>query len=92
MVTVRAGDRHQARRAAALHCRRAEHIFTQAQPDPQRQEVLTLAPQPSTLKLPSAVLRLGQSRAGPKQESPGADSRGTYCSSLEFTGMEVVQD
>lgn len=75
-----------------LHCRRAEHIFTQAQPDPQRQEVLTLAPQPSTLKLPSAVLRLGQSRAGPKQESPGADSRGTYCSSLEFTGMEVVQD
>lgn len=54
--------------------------------------MLTLAPQLRTLKPPSTVLRLGQSRADPKQESPGADSRGTYCSSLDFTGMEVVQD
>lgn len=40
----------------------------------------------------SAVLTLGYSRAGPQQESPQADSRGNYCSSLVFAGMEVVQD
>lgn len=80
------------RRAAALPCCRAEYTFTQAQTDPQRQEVFAVTPQQGTLQLSSAVLTLGQSRAGPKQQSPGADSRGNYCSSLEFAGMEVVQD
>lgn len=80
------------RRAAALPCCRAEYTFTQARSDPQRQEVLTITPQQGTLQPSSAALMLGRSRAGPKQESPGADSRGNYCSSLEFAGMEVVQD
>lgn len=48
-------------------------------------------PQQGRLQPSSAVLTLGQSRAGPKQESPRADSRGNYCSSLQYTGMEVVQ-
>lgn len=78
-------------RAAALPCCRAEYTFTQAQLDPQRQEVLTITPQQGTLQPPSAVLTLHQSGAGPKQESLGDDSRGNYCSSLEFAGMEVVQ-
>lgn len=79
-------------RAAALPCCRAACTFTQAQWDPPRQEVLTVTPQQGILQPSSTVLTLGQSRAGPMQESPGADSRGYYCSSLELSGMEVVQD
>lgn len=53
--------------------------------------MLTITLQQGTLQPSSAVLTLHQSRASPKQESLGADSRGNYCSSLEFAGMEVVQ-
>jgi len=91
LVTARAGDWHQAQESC---CTALLHSTAHLHPGPvgsRGEEALAVAPQQGTLQPSSTVLTLGQSKAGPTQESPGADPGGDYCSSLEFAGVEVVQ-